>query len=354
MNIKVAEEAVALDVIEYSGNRAEWDEYVLSSEATTVYHQIGWKHVIEKTFGHRSFYLMAMENGEIKGILPLFLIKSRIFGSSLVSLPFVDYGGVVAERQEVAERLIDAAVGIAQENKIDYLELRHIKRIEDERLLARTTKVSFILPLNRDPEVLWNEVLHQNKRNKIRKANKYLSVYFGKSQEDILKCYKVICKGMRDLGAPTYPVQFIENIVNVFQNGAIILLTTLKDQVVGAKIALLFKDTMTFLLHYSLREFYKYAPNDLLYWAAIKYACENGYKFCDLGRCTVNSGAFKFKQKSGAHKKQLYWQYYLNGVNEIPELSSSSKKYRLAVSIWKRLPLFITEMIGPRIVKNIP
>ncbi len=343
-----------MDIVENLGNAAEWDKYVQRSETATFYHQIGWKNVIEKTFGHKSYYLIAKENEELKGILPLFLIKSRLFGSSLVSLPFVDYGGVVAESGEISKKLIDKAIEIAKENEVDYLELRHIKRIEDERLLVKTTKTSFILPLNPDPEIIWEKALHQNKRNKIRKANKYLNVYIGNREQDILKCNKVFSKAMRELGTPTYPKEFLQNIVETFSDQTIIFLVNFKEKVIGAKIAFVFKDMMIFLLHYSLREYFKFAPNDLLYWTAIKYACEKGYKICDFGRCTVNSRTFEFKKKFRGEQRQLYYQYYLNNTNELPDLAPSSKKYRLAISIWKKLPLFITKIVGPKIVKNIP
>lgn len=341
-------------ISQYSGNAAEWDEFVLSSEDATVYHQIGWKHVIEGAFGHKPYYLMAKEDGKVKGILPLFLIKSRIFGSSLVSLPFVDYGGVTAKSKETAKKLISAAIEIAKENKVDYLELRDIKQMEDERLLVKKTKVSFILPLNPNPEIILKKVLHQNKRNKIRKANKYLNVSIGKGEEEILKCNKVFSKAMRELGTPIYPKQFIRNIVETFPDQTVIFLANFEGKVIGAKLAFLFKDVMIFLLHYSIREFFKFAPNDFLYWTAIKYACENGYKTCDFGRCTLDSGTFEFKKKFGAEQRQLYYKYYLNNTSEVPDLSPSSKKYKLAIAIWKRLPLFITEMVGPRIIKSIP
>lgn len=343
-----------MDIVEYSGNATEWDKYVLRSEAATIYHQIGWKDVIEKTFGHKPYYLIAKENGEVKGILPLFLMQSKIFGSYLVSIPFFDYGGVIADNQEVAQKLITKAIEIAKENKVEFLELRHNIEIPDERLVSKTTKVSFFLTLNPDPQEIWKSVLDQNKRNKIRKANKHLSVRFCQSKEDIVICYRIFSEAMRDLGTPVYPIKLFRNIYDVFSDHVKMLLAIHEDKVVGAKIIFLFKDRVYFRFHYSLREFFKFAPNDLLYWAAIEYACKNGYKFCDLGRCTNASGNYDFKRKFGAQEKQLYYQYYLNGRNELPDVSPSNKKFRLAIAVWKRLPLFITEMIGPKIVRNIP
>ena len=59
-----------------------WDSYVYNSNKSTFYHQIGWQNVVEETYNHKPLYLIAKENGEIKGVLPLFLMKSIILDSN--------------------------------------------------------------------------------------------------------------------------------------------------------------------------------------------------------------------------------------------------------------------------------
>jgi len=63
--------------------------------------------VVEKTYNHKPLYLIAKENGVIKGVLPLFLMRSVIFGKKLVSVPFAPYGGVCADSETVEKALID-------------------------------------------------------------------------------------------------------------------------------------------------------------------------------------------------------------------------------------------------------
>jgi len=93
-------------------NERAWDEYLLKSEHSTFYHQIGWKNVVEKTYKHKPLYLIAKENGEIKGVLPMFLMRSVIFGKKLVSVPFAPYGGVCADDGMVEKMLIEEAIRI--------------------------------------------------------------------------------------------------------------------------------------------------------------------------------------------------------------------------------------------------
>lgn len=108
-------------VREFTSDLAEeWDRYVLSSQSGSFCHLIGWKNVINKTFGHRSFYACAHRDGKICGILPLFLVKSFLFGSFLVSTPFAVYGGICADDIEAEALLLSYAKEMASAHNVDY------------------------------------------------------------------------------------------------------------------------------------------------------------------------------------------------------------------------------------------
>ena len=89
-----------------------WDSYIYKSSSSTFYHQLGWRNVVKKTYKHKPIYLVAKENDEIKGVLPLFLMKSMIFGKKLVSVPFAPYGGVCADDGIAEKMLIEEAIRI--------------------------------------------------------------------------------------------------------------------------------------------------------------------------------------------------------------------------------------------------
>ena len=80
-------------------DRARWDEFVRAS-AASGYHEWAWRGVIERTFDHRGHYLMATRGDVVEGVLPLILMKSFLFGRFVCSLPFLNYGGVVARTDE--------------------------------------------------------------------------------------------------------------------------------------------------------------------------------------------------------------------------------------------------------------
>ena len=97
----------------------QWDDYVQRSSDSTFFHRAGWKIVLERAFGHKAHFLYAEEAGTIVGILPLAQVKSALFGHSLSSLPFCVYGGIVADTDEAASALREAACDAWQTTCLD-------------------------------------------------------------------------------------------------------------------------------------------------------------------------------------------------------------------------------------------
>jgi hypothetical protein len=85
----------------------------------------------------------------------------------------------------------------------------------------------------------------------------------------------------------------------------------------------------------------------------MQYAAAQGCTVFDFGRSSIDSGTYHFKQQWGAKPVQIYWQVL--GRKEQPENGSPAKssKLQMAVECWKRLPVSLTRVIGPRIRKYI-
>lgn len=329
----------------------EWDAFVRRQDDATFFHLIGWKHIIEKTYKHKSCYLIAKEDGEIKGILPLFLMKSRVFGTKLISVPFCDYGGVCANDEQTRDLLIEKAKRITKEKSVDYLELRQLH--ENSRgLIRKDLYCTLILSLESDLEILWKK-FSKKVRNAIRKAVKS-NLEVAMKKEYINKFYDIFSRNMRDLGTPVHDLSFFRNILREFSDQANILTTSYEGKTIGAMFLLQFKDTIYAPWVSSDSRYFHLNPNNMLYWEAIKYGCEKGFKHFDFGRSKWNSGTFRFKKPWGAIPKQLYYSYYLNSLDNMPNLDPSNQKYRMLTQVWKRLPVSIATKMGPKIRRSIP
>jgi len=328
-----------------------WNEYVLKSSNSTFYHQIGWKKVIEKTYKHKPIYLVAREDGEVKGILPLFLMKSMFFGKKLVSVPFAPYGGVCADNELIANALIKEAKRITKEWDADYLELRQFDRIGTEFVISNTY-VTQILRLNRNYDLIWS-TLRKSMRRYVRKATENdLQIII--NSKNIKDFYTIYSQTMHNLGTPAHSYAFFKNILLEFPKDTNIAIVEYKGRIISAIFLLYFKDTVIYGWGASLREYLKLNPNYLLFWEVIKYSCEKGFNSFDFGRSQPNTGVFLFKTGWGAKPKQLCYQYYLNNINKIPDTSQLNPRRQKFAKIWNKLPNLLTNKLGPILRSNIP
>lgn len=329
-----------------------WDDFVQRQPSARGPHLSAWKRVIEESFGHTGIYLMAIENSVVHGVLPLVHIRSRWFGSFLISVPFLNYGGIIAETDVARDHLFNAARELAAARGAAYVELRH----EAPRLANVPTKqhkVSMLLELPDEPEKLWND-FKPKLRNQIRKPQKEgLSVRIGR-EEELAHFYEVFSINMRDLGTPVYTKKFFAEILKNFPDTAWICSILLHGQPVAAGFVFGFRETLEIPWASSLRRYNHLAANMLLYWSVLEFAIKKGYQRFDFGRCTPGENTFKFKAQWGAQPVPLHWQYWLATGNKLPELAPTNPKYQLAINVWQRLPLFVTRLIGPAIIRNIP
>ena len=108
-----------------SGDGPRWDEFVRESANGSFFHLSGWKSIIENQLHHPTYYLYCESDGNIEAVLPLVHVKSLLFGNSLISIPFLVYGGPVATNHEALNCVINAARELASELAVDHLELRN-------------------------------------------------------------------------------------------------------------------------------------------------------------------------------------------------------------------------------------
>jgi serine/alanine adding enzyme len=329
-----------------------WDEYVWNSYSSTFYHQIGWRNVVEKTYKHKPIYLIAKENGELRGVLPLFLIKSIFFGKKLVSVPFAPYGSVCADNKAIENALIEEAKRITEESSADYLELRTISENNIAGLISKSLYVTSILELDPDPAVVWNDKLKRNKRKTIVKSEKRnLTLEW---TDKTTEFYNMYAHNMRELGSPVHSNKFFEYILSEFPDNSKVLTVSRDGDVLYAAFYLFYKDTVINSWSSTLEEYRKFYPTDFGIWNAIRYSCENGYRYYDLGRSQENSTNIEFKMRWSAETKHLHYKYYLNKAKDVPNITSTNPNRQMFAKVWSKLPVSLVKVIGPLLRSGVP
>jgi len=330
-------------------DRSAWEAFVSSTPAATGYHEWAWRTVIEQSFGHEAIYLMARDEGRVLGVLPIVQIKSLLFGRTMTSLPFLNYGGVLAESEHAANALVEKAAQLARGRGVGHVELRHIERRFPD-LPCKQHKVTMKLALQPG---MW-ERLDRKVRNQVRKAEKSELVATRGGAELAGEFYTVFTRNMRDLGTPVYARRFFEEILNAFPGRARVIVVRLKDRPIAAGLTFRTRNTVEIPWASSIRDFNNLCPNHLLYWTALEAAVADGCETFDFGRSTPDEGTYKFKEQWGAEPVRLHWEYRLLHDGRLPDQSPKNPKFRLMIETWKRCPLWLTNALGPHIVRSIP
>ena len=330
-----------------------WDNYVKNHPDSKIYHLHEWNDLVKDSFGHETAFISLRQNGAIEGVLPLTLFKSKLWGRFAVSLPFVNYGGPLIDGSNSIINIFEYLEKFRNENQLKFIELR-LERPVDSNAPCKQHKVKFILELPSNHEDLWTS-FKAKLRSQIRRPIKE-DMYAKRGGLDILDdFYRIFSINMRDLGTPPLPKCFFEDILKRFpENAFIVTVYSKHDQGVAAAFLLKYKDIFEIPWASTIRSYNRFSPNMLLYWESIQLAIELKCRFFDFGRCSPDSGTYRFKKQWGAEEKQLYWYYILPDNAKLPEINPSNPKLKIFVKIWQRIPLFLTTYLGPKIIKNIP
>jgi serine/alanine adding enzyme len=329
-----------------------WERFLAHRPQSTHCHRWGWKQVIEKSFGWPTFYLLAEEKDEIRGLLPLVWQRSMLFGSFLTSVPYLNAGGVLAETQEAKDALIAEAISLTRRTKARYLELRH-RGDPALDLPTKRHKVAMVLPLNGNQESLWAALPHKV-RTDIRKGMKSdLRADIG-GAEFLSDFYNVFARNMRDLGTPVYSRRLFAEILRIFPGDTFICRVRHRDNTIAASFLIGYESTLEAVWSSSRYDYLAMRPNMFLYWSILRFASERGFRLFDFGRSGIDSGTYRFKKQWGSQDIPLYWAYWLPNSTSLPQLNPENPRYRLAIRLWQRLPVPITKVIGPPIAKRLP
>lgn len=340
-----------------SADAVRWDDFVRRSPIATFCHLSGWQKVVEHTWGHRPVSLYAEHNRQIVGVLPLFLIRSRWFGVRLLSTPNAVYGGAIANTDEAHLALVEAAqaMGIAQ--NVDYLELRDTGfrnyEMPDGKRQSSDLYVTFERSLVPDEDELMKS-FPRDVRRMIRQGEKHrLRAEFG-GEELLDEFYEVYAVSVRNLGTPVFPKKLFANFLREFPVNSDILLIRQDKRVAGAVLSFYFRDTVMPYYGGAYREFHRAGINNFMYWELMRRSAQNGYKHFDFGRSKQGTGACEFKRGWRMTERPLPYQFFPIRVETLPDLNPANPKFKLLIEVWKRLPLGVTKLIGPKIVRNFP
>jgi FemAB-related protein (PEP-CTERM system-associated) len=333
-------------------DRSRWDEYVAGNPTATIFHMAGWKSIMEGVFGLRTQFIYATEAGEMMGVLPLVEIKSRVFGHHFTSLPTA----ICSQSGAAAQELAEFAKNLVIKTNARYILLRD--SYHDWPLDGFGTSDEHCASVIELPENLedYYAALDKNRRRQIRLGEKHGLIH---SYDNglLTSFYPVYLRAMRERGTPPFNFRFFSEVFEKFSNQFQLILVSTGESPISGGIVGNHRETTFCTWSGILSQYYKIYVSQTLFYNTIQYAHRRGSHRIDLGRSMRGSGAHAYKKAWNSITVPLFQQYFVNGDGNPPAVGGRKAEgpiSRLMMEVWKRMPLSLTEQIGPALRKRVP
>ncbi|HKS88882.1 MAG TPA: FemAB family XrtA/PEP-CTERM system-associated protein [Stellaceae bacterium] len=327
-----------------------WDRFVDDMPDGTFFHRAGWQAVIEQAFGHPTCYLMAERDGAVAGVLPLAHLRSRLFGNSLVSVPFCVYGGPLASERESSTALVDRAEDLMRRVGADSIEFRTRQPAVVEWPSRDDLYATFRKPIAADPDANL-KAIPRKQRAMVRKGMQ--NGLRSEVDRDTDRLHRIYAESVRNLGTPVFSRRYFRLLAERFRDCSETLTIVDGERPIASVLSFFFRDEVLPYYGGGTAEARQRAANDFMYWEVMRRAALRGARLFDFGRSKFGTGSFDFKKFWGFTPEPLHYQYRLRPGCPIPDHNPLNPKYRLLIAAWKRLPLPVANLLGPPIVRGI-
>ena len=330
------------------------DDYIAGRADVTPFHRPAWMRAIERACGHRAYYLASREGNVIRGVLPLHDIRSPLFGRALVSAGFAVGGGVLANTEETAWSLCEAAWGLAHELGCPSLELRAgALPPESYWHIDCETYAGFVKPLAADETAILSSIPRKQRAEVRRALGLDLEVSIGRDVADREAHYRVYAESVRNLGTPVFPRSLFAEVLAQFGEDADILTVRHEGKAVASVLSLYHAGKVMPYWGGGTKEARALRANDMMYFALMRHASARGCAYFDFGRSKAGTGAFAFKKNWGFEPQPLAYAVRTADGVAPRSINPLDPKYRFKIALWQRLPLPIANLLGPFIARGL-
>jgi FemAB-related protein (PEP-CTERM system-associated) len=280
-------------------------------------------------------------------------VKSQLFGHALISTPFCVYGGAIGQSSDVVRQLESHACQLADKLSVDYLELRYQQK-QESTLLLKQAHSSFGCEIPADnAQILLS--IRKKQRAVIRHSLKNkLSFSLKPNKENLDEFYQLLSISYRNLGTPIFTKKYFEQLIDVFGDNVDVAVICDEQQNSSAAVMNFYYQEQVLPYYGGGNDKARYLKSaDYMYYQIMCSAQEKGKTWFDFGRSKNDSGPYKYKKNWGMEPKPLFYYYYLVNAKTLPNLSPNNPKYKFFITLWQKLPLKLSQFIGPFLSKYL-
>jgi hypothetical protein len=352
-----------------------YDEFVASCDRAGAYHAGAWARILRAAYGARPEYLaLTGPDGAIEAVLPLMASRGVASGKRLRSLPVIPFAGPAGISLETEAGVVEAACRLADERGAALLvNSRTPGYGELVPGLSETKKnPTWITPLPDDADALragWKKTSNNLFRS-IAKAEKAgVRVREGHGESDLREFYRLYLGTMRrHRSLPRAWRQISLDQALLGPSGVFrLFVAEHESRPVAAAIFHASHGAVDLLYNGSDDSARDLRPNFALYWFAIRWAIENGYRHFDWGEAQDGGPLSRFKAQWSAEPMPDYRYDYSPGAGAAESRADRLRhshdsfdlpgerglRQRTLDAAWERAPLAVTRAAGALVYRFV-
>lgn len=339
-------EALFLDLSD-----SRWHALTATQPQHHIFHHPAWTNLLADCYGYRPFVIAVGDtDGNICAGLPMMEVASYLTGRRWVSLPFTDHCAPLYNDAESLSRLINGLTHLSKDQSTPKIEL-HSEFPQHPAIRQYSHQVLHILPLCPDSEEVASR-FHSTHRRNIRVAQRRgVRIEWGSKREGLEAFYRLHLRTRRRQGIPIQPKRFFDLLgSHLIEKGlGFVLLAYKDDQCLAAAVFLHWNRTLTYKYGASASDGLNLRPNNLLFWTAIQWGCENGYTLFDMGKTDLdNTGLRAFKNGWGAKEVPLAY----STLSIEPIQSRTENLLPVMQIVIRNSPLWLCRAMGELLYKH--
>jgi FemAB-related protein (PEP-CTERM system-associated) len=328
------------------------DAFVSQHSDAQLFHRPQWIAAVERGCRQRAHYLVAEQSGAIVGLLPLSERRSALFGAAMVSAGFGVGGGILSRSEAATEALASAAWRLAESFACPSVELRGGTLPEGwER--REGVYADFVRELPADDDSILKLIPRRQRAEVRRGLASGLEIRIGRSPADLDTHYAVYAEAVRNHGTPVFPKALFSAMLHDFGQDADILSVWRDGRPLSTLFSFYFKDTVLPFWGGGTPEARGARANEVAYFELMRHAARRGCTRFDFGRSKVGTGPYAFKKHWGFEPRPLVYAVRSTVTGAGREMNPLHPKYRLRVALWRKLPLWAANRLGPPIARGL-
>jgi CelD/BcsL family acetyltransferase involved in cellulose biosynthesis len=265
--------------------------------------------VIASTYGYRAFVVAVQGHRSpcVTAGAPMVEVSTPLGRRRWVSLPFTDVCPPIARDDESMALLTGEVVRLGRARGVAEIELRAAVAAPPPH--PHPVGVIHRLPLGGDVSAVSGRFTHAQVARNVRRAEREgVTVRHGTTDADMDIFYVLHCRTRRRQGVPVQPRRFFQHLTReVLAEGlGFVSIASTPKTPIAAAVFLAWNGTCVYKYGASDPDHLRFRPNHLVFWDAIRWACDHGYHTLDFGRTDLsNHGLREFKSSWGAEESPL-------------------------------------------------